>query len=57
MKKIETAQDFKLFLRDNGDKLLEHAIRIEDLPSDDEWIQDDVWDEIYEKEVPENGKV
>lgn len=57
MGKVETIQDFKKFLSHNRDKLLEHAIKVEELPADDEWIQDDTWDEIYEQEVVHNGKV
>lgn len=57
MKKIETVQDFRQFLNMNRDKLLEHAEKIEDLPVDDDWIQDDSWDEIYQHEVVENGKI
>lgn len=41
MKKIETVQDFKQFLNQNRDKLLEHVVKIEELPPDDEWVQDD----------------
>lgn len=40
MKKIETVQQFKRFLDSNRDKLLERAIKVEELPPDDEWIQD-----------------
>ena len=50
MEKIETIQDFKHFLNSNRDNLLEHAIKVEALPSDDEWIRDDDWDEIYKQE-------
>ena len=57
MEKIETVQQFKRFLDNNRDKLLEHAIKVEELPPDDEWIQDNVWDEVYEQEVVRNGKV
>ncbi len=38
MKKIETVQDYKYFLNNNRDKLLKQAIKIEELPTDDEWI-------------------
>lgn len=31
------------------EKIAEIAVNIEDLPSDDEWILDDGWDEIYER--------
>ena len=46
MEKIKTVEDFKRFLNNHRDKLLEHAVRIEELPPDDEWIQDDDWEEI-----------
>lgn len=57
MKKIETVQDYKCFLNNNRDKLLKQAIKIEELPTDDEWIQDEEWDEIYKQEVVHKGKV
>lgn len=44
MKTIESIKDFKEFLKTNHDKLLDKAVRIEDLPIDDEWIQDNIWD-------------
>lgn len=31
------------------EKIAEIDVNIEDLPSDDEWILDDGWDEIYER--------
>ena len=57
MDKIETVEDFKEFLSSNREKLLNFAINIKDLPSDDDWIQDDEWDEVYQQEVIKNGKV
>lgn len=57
MEKIETVEDFKRFLNDNRDKLLERTVRIEELPPEDEWIQDDEWDEIYKQEEIHNGKI
>ena len=57
MKEIETIQDFKQFLNTNRDKLREHAIKVEELPPEDEWIQEDEWDEIYKREVVQHGKV
>lgn len=57
MEKIETVQDFKRFLNDNRDKLLERTVRIEELPPEDEWIEDDEWDEIYKQEEIHNGKI
>ena len=46
VEKIETVQDFKQFLNNNRDKLFECTVRIEELPPEDEWIQDDGWDEV-----------
>ena len=57
MGKIETVEDFKRFLNNNRDKLLEQAVRIGELPPDDEWIRDDEWEDIYKQEVDHNGKV
>ena len=49
--KIENTQDFKAFIEKNRENLYKRAVRIEDLPPDDDWIQDDVWDEVYQQEV------
>ena len=57
MDKIKTVEDFKKFLNNNRDKLLDLAVNIKDLPLDDEWIQDDEWDKVYKNEVITNGKV
>ena len=57
MKKIETVEDFREFLKNNRNKLISHAKKVEKLPSDDEWIKDDSWDEVYEKEMRGNGKI
>ena len=51
MNKIQNVQDFKKFLKKNRDKLLEKAVNIEDIPNDDEWINDVSWDEMYQKGV------
>lgn len=53
----EIIQEFRDFLRVNHDELLQRAVNIEELPIDDEWIQDDDWDEIYKQEVESNGKI
>ena len=57
MDKIKTVEDFKKFLNNNRDKLLDLAVNIKDLPPDDEWIKDDEWDKVYKNEVITNGKV
>lgn len=43
--KIENTQDFKAFIEKNRENLYKRAVKIEDLPPDEDWIQDDVWDE------------
>ncbi|WP_155831038.1 hypothetical protein [Butyrivibrio sp. MB2005] len=57
MAKIKSVQDFKDYLKENRDLLHKNAVRIENLPPDDDWILDDEWDEIYKQEVLKNGKV
>ena len=47
-KKIEAVKDFKKFLNNNRDKFISHIVKVEELPSDDEWILDDSWDEKFE---------
>lgn len=41
----------KLIIAKNHENLYKRAVKIEDLPPDDDWIQDDVWDEVYQQEV------
>ena len=48
MDKSESIKEFKEFLCMNRDSINEFAVAIEDLPADDDWIQDDEWDEIYD---------
>lgn len=57
MDRVEHIRDFKSFLNSNRDKLMDMAVSIENLPTDDDWIQDGEWDEIYEKEGLKDGKV
>ena len=57
MEAIRTTQNFKDFLNTNRAQLHENAIKVEDISSDDDWIKDSKWDEIYLKEVGDNGKV
>lgn len=53
---IRSVDDFKAFLDANREQILKNVVKIEDLPEDDEWFQEDEWDEIYEQEVLKNGK-
>ncbi len=57
MDKTESIKEFKEFLSENRENLLKFAIAVEDLPADDEWVQDDEWDEVYKQEVRKNGTV
>lgn len=56
MKKIETIDDFRDFLKNNRQKVLKNVVSIENLPADDEWIMDDEWNEIYNREVVASGR-
>ena len=47
MEKISSVEDFKKFLEDNREKIQAEAVNADDITLDDEWMQDDVWDEIY----------
>lgn len=49
IERVETIQDFKKFLSANCDELLQRAVNIEELPADDDWIQDNEWDKIYKQ--------
>lgn len=53
---IRSVDDFKAFLDANREQILKNVVKIEDLPENDEWFQEDEWDEIYEQEVLKSGK-
>lgn len=57
MSEIRSVQDYKDFLKENRELMHKNAVRIEDLPLDDDWILDDEWDVIYEQEALKRGKV
>lgn len=57
MSEIRSVQDYKDFLKDNRELLHKNAIRIEDLPKNDDWILDNEWDVIYEQEAIKHVKV
>lgn len=60
MSNTDTVENFKKYMQENRDKILEHTVRLRDLPADDDWFQEDEWDEIYEQEVLkkyDNGKL
>lgn len=57
MANIRSVEDYKEFLKENRDLLHKNAVRIEDLPPDDDWILDDEWDVIYEQEAIKHVRV
>lgn len=57
MESIKSVKDFKDYLKENREKLYANAIDANDITLDDEWMQEDEWDEIYQREVVGNGKV
>jgi hypothetical protein len=50
MSEIRSVQDYKDFLKENRELMHKNAVRIEDLPKNDDWILDEEWDRIYEQE-------
>lgn len=46
---IKSVQDFKEFVKVNYDLLYSNMVRAEDIKEDDEWMQEDEWDEIYQE--------
>ncbi len=57
MSEIRSVQNYKDFLKENRELMHKNAVRIEDLPPDDDWILDDEWDEIYEQEAIKHVRV
>lgn len=49
MSKIKSVQEFREFLKENRDKLLEKSVKIENLSPDDEWLNDSSWNTVYAK--------
>lgn len=49
MDKIDSVKKFKEFLMENSFNLIEKAISIENLPVDDEWLNDSSWNETVLK--------
>ena len=51
MKKIKSVEDFKKFLKENKELVLSNAVNANEVTIDDEWMQENKWDEIYQKEI------
>lgn len=42
--------DFKRFIELNREKLYANSVKADDISVNDEWMQENQWDEIYEME-------
>ena len=47
METIKTIEDYKAFIELNREKVYKNAIKADDISADDEWMQEDRWDELY----------
>ena len=43
--------DFKRFIELNREKLYANSVKADDISVNDEWMQENQWDEIYERQV------
>lgn len=50
MEAIRDVNDFKKFFESNKEKICKKIIKASDISVDDEWMQDNQWDEIYNQE-------
>ncbi len=57
MEPIRTIEDFKTFLAKNKELIRNNSIDADDIPLDDEWMQEDEWEEDYKRGVVNNGAV
>lgn len=57
MEPIKDIKDFKHFLETNRDKLYAIAENADDISLNDEWMQENQWDEIYNQGEKKDGKV
>lgn len=44
MNAIKDVHDFKLFLKDNREKIYENTINASDISSQDEWMKESKWE-------------
>ncbi len=57
MKTIKNTEDFQIFLREHGPEIRKKSVRLQDLSEDDEWVQENEWDKIYNRTVKDHGKI
>lgn len=57
MEPIRSLEDFKAFVSKNKELIRNNTTNADDIPIDDEWMQEDEWDEDYKLGVANNGAV
>ena len=57
MESIKNIHDFRMFLKLNQDKIYKNTVNASDISSQDEWMKEDQWDEIYKEEEKKIGKI
>lgn len=57
MEAMRSINDFKRFIELNRDKLYANSENADDITLDDEWMQENQWDEIYEQGEKKGGKI
>ena len=57
MEPIKTIEEYKVFLANNKELIRKNAVSADDIPIDDEWMQEDEWEEDYKRGVVKNGTV
>ena len=57
MKRIKSVEEFKKYMSDNTDLIREKITYADDINIDDEWMKEDIWDDIYQKEVVNNDRI
>lgn len=49
MDTAKTIKEFETFLENNRKELCDASTDASKIPPDDEWLQEDTWDDIYQK--------
>lgn len=45
----------KHYLNINRESIYSNAIKAEDIPADDAWMQEDIWDKIHDRKEKEDN--
>lgn len=57
METIKDINDFKKFMEMNRERIYANAVSVEELPKDDEWLNDEKWDVIYKDREKKSGNI